>query len=128
MSIRTMCRGDLVFINTATMQESDYSGKRVPSWSSDSGDGVQCRIETLSASETKKYQANGIVATHNAYFATDPSLEVNTTRLHWTKTAGKRVTVDKILRVTGVFEENNPRGTKRLFVIACNYEEARKDA
>ena len=127
MSIRTLARGDTVFVNAATDANQTYGGAR-PTWAADSGSGVICRVESLSASEINKYNANGQTVSHRVYFATDQALAPNKHRLHWTKTAGNRVTVDKYLRVTGYYEENNPRGTRRLFVCECNYEAERADA
>ena len=127
MSIRTLCRGDTVFVNTATHANQTYGGKR-PSWSADSGVGVNCRVEALSASEVAKYNSQGMSVSHRVYFSQDQSLDVRKHRLHWTKTAGNRSTVDKYLRVTGYYSENNPRGTRQLWICECNYETERGES
>lgn len=127
MSIKSMCRGDTVFKNTFTHGAGALSNKG-GTWSSDSGSGLACRVEDLSASDIAKYDARGLSVTHRVYFSTDPVLSVNSSRLHWTKTDGNRTTVDKYLRITGEEHENNPRGRLVLFVFTANYEAERRGA
>jgi len=127
MSIKTMTRGDTVFINAMTQSNTDAFSNKGRSWAADSGTGVACRVETLSASEVQKYRAQGMSLSHRVYFSADQSLSVNDHRLHWTKTNGNRDTISKYLRVKGAYIENNPRGRLKLYVVDCDQETERRD-
>lgn len=126
MSVESMATGDTVFVNTKTHSVGTIGGN-TGSWNADSGDGIDCRVEQLDAEEDLMAAAQGQRITHRVYFATDRSL-TNTTRLHWTKTNGNSLTIDRYLKVEDYYWENSPDGSLLMYIADCVYQSTARRA
>lgn len=119
--LEDLCKGDLVFVQARTSSVGAMGGDG-GSWASDSGAGIECRVDELSASEIAKYSAAGMAVTHTVMFLQNPSLGVKD-RLHWTKTNGLKTAIsDRYLHVQGQFREGDPFGRLQYWVVATRLE------
>jgi len=118
-----MCTGDRVFVNARTSSLGALGGD-TGTYASDSGSGVECRVESLDASEILEYSAKGMRVSHTVYFASDQALD-GSHRLHWTATNGLGTVVDRHLYVQAYYQENSPDGSLQLFIAICDWKDTR---
>ena len=124
MSIEDLCRGDLVFVNARTSAVGSLGGE-AGSWAADAGAGVECRVDSMSASEVAKWAAKGMSVSHEVFFSSEQSLS-GKYRLHWTKTDNLETTLSsRYLYVEGYYHENNPEADLRLWIAVCRFEDTR---
>lgn len=122
-----LLRGDLVFVNRRASSVGSLGGD-AGSWSADSGAGIECRVDEMSASEIAKYAADGMTVSHSLGFLSEPSLDVSC-RLHWTKTNGLRTSLTgRWMHVQGIYREGDPGGETQYWVVVASLETTRGDA
>ncbi len=114
MSIESLCTGDTVLKGTATHTLGAMGGD---SRSYAYGAGLDCTVQTPSASAIAAWQARGQRLGYWVFFSTDPSLSPDF-RLKWTVRAGTTLATPKILRVLDCYAEGRP-SADLLWIADC---------
>lgn len=122
MSIESLTTGDIVIRQTATTTRGE-SGGQVQVWS-DAGR-LDCMIQTASAGETLRYDAQGMRLTHWGFFSVDPGLTKND-RLLWVTKAGRALSNPIYLKVLDCYAEGRP-GEDLLWVADLEQETTRSE-
>lgn len=123
--------GDTIIPQAATVSQGASGGRAYTYPTAGHGSPLDCRVDTLSASEAREYAARGQRRTHNVFFASDPGLSnPNGYRFKWTTTDGNTRTLSPALylRVHAIEYENSPDGDLQLWIAICEWESTREDA
>lgn len=115
MSILSLCVGSVVVKQSPTRTLGPSGGDDV---AFTDGPALDCRFEEMSADEAVRYDARGERSLFTAYFAADPAFTVDN-RLKLTEWAGEAVSPPKLCRVLGQKTQASPRGSLKLWIVAC---------
>lgn len=123
MSVESLCQGDQVVKQTEVNTPGAAFGK---SLTYTNGSTLDCLIQTVSDSESNKYQTTGMLFTHQVFFAENPALS-SQNRLKWTVKDESNLSSAAFLRVLACYREGRP-GDEMLWIADCSEEQTRLES